>query len=185
MKAEGGRRKAKPRLDAQSALGLRIRQWMRRNLMASLTLGLILAFAAFHQAQAGERRSHLPIAAHGNSKVQNPNSKGETANHLQGVAVMSGGPSGVHPSVARLRSNVAGEFSFSAVSPLASKSAVGNEPTAHATFVAAQAKEAGPATAPSERKAVTFFRLNPKFGDVSVQPMFGGGVNGAQLAVGF
>lgn len=35
-----------------------------------------------------------------------------------------------------------------------------------------------------ERKSVTFFRLNPKFGDVSVQPVVGG-VNGAQVSVGF
>jgi hypothetical protein len=153
--------------------------------MASLTLGLILAFAAFHQAQAGERRDHLPLAAKVNSKIQNQNSKGETANHSRGVAVMSGWRSDVRRSVARLGNNATSEYSFSAVSPLASKSAVGTEPTARATFVAAQAKEAGPTTVPSERKTVTFFRLNPKFGDVSVQPVFGGGVNGAQLAVGF
>jgi hypothetical protein len=35
-----------------------------------------------------------------------------------------------------------------------------------------------------EHKSVTFFRLNPKFGDVSVQPVVGG-VNGAQVSVGF
>lgn len=35
-----------------------------------------------------------------------------------------------------------------------------------------------------ERKSVTFFRLNAKFGDVSVQPVVGG-VNGAQISVGF
>jgi hypothetical protein len=35
-----------------------------------------------------------------------------------------------------------------------------------------------------ERKSVTLFRLNPKFGDVSVQPVVGG-VNGAQVSVGF
>lgn len=35
-----------------------------------------------------------------------------------------------------------------------------------------------------ERKGITFFRLAPKFGDVSVQPVIGG-VNGAQISVGF
>jgi hypothetical protein len=35
-----------------------------------------------------------------------------------------------------------------------------------------------------ERKSLTFFRLDPKFGDVSVQPVVGG-VNGAQVSVGF
>ena len=35
-----------------------------------------------------------------------------------------------------------------------------------------------------QRKGITFFRLAPKFGDVSVQPVIGG-VNGAQISVGF
>ena len=42
----------------------------------------------------------------------------------------------------------------------------------------------GPSTAPRERKSLTFFRLDPKFGDVSVQPVVGG-VNGAQVSMGF
>jgi hypothetical protein len=37
---------------------------------------------------------------------------------------------------------------------------------------------------PQERKPITFFRLDPKLGNVSVQPVVGG-VNGAQLLVGF
>jgi hypothetical protein len=45
-------------------------------------------------------------------------------------------------------------------------------------------KEKGPTTSPAERKNITLFRLNPKLGDVSVQPVVGG-VNGAQLLVGF
>ena len=47
-----------------------------------------------------------------------------------------------------------------------------------------QLAETGPATSPRERKSITFFRLDPKFGDVAVQPVVGG-VNGAQLSVGF
>ena len=46
-----------------------------------------------------------------------------------------------------------------------------------------QPKEQRP-TAPSERKTVRFFRLDPRLGDVSVQPVVGS-VNGAQLSVGF
>jgi hypothetical protein len=145
-------------------------------------VGLILAFVALQAAQAGERHKPLPFAAKVNSKVQNPNSKGETASLSRVSAVMSGGRSDLRPAVARLQSNAAGEFSFSPVSPLAPRS--GNEPTAHKASVTGQAKEEGPTTDPAERKAVTFFRLNPKFGDVSVQPVVGG-VNGAQLAVGF
>jgi hypothetical protein len=66
------------------------------------------------------------------------------------------------------------EFSFSPVSPLESgthpKVQPGNE-------------EKGP-TSPRERRNVTFFRLDPKFGDISVQPVVGG-VNGAQFSVGY
>jgi hypothetical protein len=44
-------------------------------------------------------------------------------------------------------------------------------------------KESGQAAHP-QHKTITFFRLNPKLGDVSVQPVVGG-VNGAQLSIGF
>jgi hypothetical protein len=44
-------------------------------------------------------------------------------------------------------------------------------------------KESGQAARP-QHKTITFFRLNPKLGDVSVQPVVGG-VNGAQLSIGF
>ena len=39
-------------------------------------------------------------------------------------------------------------------------------------------------TSRRERKGLTLFRVNPKFGDISVQPVIGG-VNGAQISVGF
>jgi hypothetical protein len=67
-----------------------------------------------------------------------------------------------------------GEFSFAPVSPLTSA-------------VRGQRSEVGSqkgSAAQGERKNVTFFRLDPKFGDVSVQPVMGG-VNGAQLSVGY
>jgi hypothetical protein len=67
-----------------------------------------------------------------------------------------------------------GEFSFSPVTPLESRTRLqvqsGNE-------------EKLP-TSPHERRNVTFFRLDPKFGDISVQPVVGG-VNGAQLSLGY
>ena len=166
---------------AQSARELRIRIGMRRKWITSSTLGLILALAALQGAQARE-----PFAAHAakvNSKPQNPNPKGQSTSLSRVSATVSGVRSSVRPAVARSQGNVTAEYSFSPVSPLASKS--GSEPTAQKVAVAGQAKETGPATDPSERKVVTFFRLNPKFGDVSVQPVIGGGVNGAQLAVGF
>ena len=70
-----------------------------------------------------------------------------------------------------------GEFSFSPVSPLESRL------SRSANTSSDEQKQKGP-TAPRERKNVTFFRLDPKFGDVSVQPVVGG-VNGAQLSVGY
>jgi hypothetical protein len=160
---------------------------MRRNLIASFAVGLILAFATLQGAQAGEKSKPLPFAAKVNSKSQNPNSKGERASLSPKVSVSARTAelrSGAQ-TARGLQSNAAGEYSFSPVSPLAHKSEVGNEPSARVTYVAAQTKEAGPATAPSERKTITFFRFsNSKLGEVSVQPVVGG-VNGAQLAVGF
>jgi hypothetical protein len=44
-------------------------------------------------------------------------------------------------------------------------------------------KDSGP-TPPNERKKIILFRFDPKFGDVSVQPVVGQ-VNGAQLSVGW
>jgi hypothetical protein len=45
-------------------------------------------------------------------------------------------------------------------------------------------KAAEPGSRP-ERKAITFFRFtSPKLGEISVQPVVGG-VNGAQLSIGF
>jgi hypothetical protein len=74
-----------------------------------------------------------------------------------------------------------GEFSFLPVSPLESRlsRSANNAPATSGD----EQKEKGPIP-PRERKSVTFFRLDSKYGDVSVQPVVGG-VNGAQLSVGF
>ena len=72
-----------------------------------------------------------------------------------------------------------GEFSFVPVTPLRP-----DPPSSHNRGTTARQGENGPATPPRERKSITFFRLDPKLGDVSVQPVIGG-VNGAQLSVGF
>ena len=47
----------------------------------------------------------------------------------------------------------------------------------------ANEKESTPAAA-KDRKKIILFRFDPKFGDISVQPVIGS-VNGAQVAVGF
>jgi hypothetical protein len=44
-------------------------------------------------------------------------------------------------------------------------------------------KESAPTPA-RERKKITLFRFDPKFGDISVQPVLGQ-INGAQVCVGF
>jgi hypothetical protein len=49
---------------------------------------------------------------------------------------------------------------------------------------AAASERRGPATPVSERKSVKFFQMSSRLGDVSVQPVMGG-VNGAQVSVGF
>jgi hypothetical protein len=73
-----------------------------------------------------------------------------------------------------------GEFSFVPVTPLGPQA--GDQSRLHQGD--SVPREKGPTTPPAERKSITFFRLNPKLGDVSVQPVVGG-VNGAQLSVGF
>jgi hypothetical protein len=47
-----------------------------------------------------------------------------------------------------------------------------------------QQREKGPTTTPRERRGITFFRFDSKVGAISVQPVVGG-VNGAQLSLGF
>ena len=77
---------------------------------------------------------------------------------------------------ARRAALVHGEFSFLPVTPLRQEARDQRPEVGSA--------RQGPSTTPRERKSITFFRLNPKLGDVSVQPVVGG-VNGAQVAVGF
>lgn len=68
-----------------------------------------------------------------------------------------------------------GEFSFFPVYPLKSE----------VRGLKSEVEDARRApTPPRERKPVTFFRLGPKLGDISVQPVVGG-VNGAQFSLGF
>lgn len=74
-----------------------------------------------------------------------------------------------------------GEFSFSPVSPLESRLSRSQVAGAFPSTTRERGKRP---VSQGERKNVTFFRLDPKFGDVSVQPVMGG-VNGAQLSVGY
>ena len=87
-------------------------------------------------------------------------------------------PAGVRSGASRNTTH--GEFSFVPVTPLGTEA--GGQ--SRLRQVDGVAREKGPTTPPAERKSIAFFRLNPKLGDVSVQPVVGG-VNGAQLSVGF
>jgi hypothetical protein len=137
---------------------------MRRIFVGVAGLSVAMGLA-LQPAQAGERKSaavqvrHLGAAVHNIVFAAQARSAGDNfaGGHLrQGY----GGPR---------------ELSFVPVSPLG-------------TEVRGQKSEVGspkgPSTSPRERKSLTFFRLDPKFGDVSVQPVVGG-VNGAQVSLGF
>jgi hypothetical protein len=73
-----------------------------------------------------------------------------------------------------------GDLPFSAVSPFETRLPRSGD---KASTSDEQQKEKGPPP-PHERKSITFFRFDSKFGGVSLQPVVGG-VNGAQLSVGF
>jgi len=132
---------------------------------------------ALQSVQAGERQTaaavqvhHLEASGHRVALV-----KGED----RGLRIESGGPA----LAGKLRIGVGsvghGEFLFGPVTPLGT-----DPPSPRDRGTTARQGETGPATSPRERKSVTFFRLDPKLGDVAVQPVIGG-VNGAQLSVGF
>ena len=173
-----------------------------RFVMRVLGLGVTAAFA-WQPAQAGERKPaavqahHLGVSIHrvaliaparSSLRTDFPKTSQEVTsrrdnlggtslrkNHLEIGRGPAGGPGGTNRNaVAR------GEFSFVPVTPLGSETG-GQSRLREGDGVP---REKGPATPPAERKTITFFRLDPKLGDVSVQPVVGG-VNGAQLSVGF
>ena len=81
-------------------------------------------------------------------------------------------------SAAPMKMQGRGELGFFQVTPFESRSAVaGNKPSRQRE----EQRASGPATSPRERKTITLLQFNP---NVSVQPVIGG-VNGAQLSVGF
>jgi hypothetical protein len=142
-------------------------------------LGAAAAFA-LHPARAGERKPahHLEPSSHR-------------------VALVAPARSNLHADLSKampkdVRDNFVGvrsvanpnatraEFHFVPVTPLRAGAADGSR-SDQGDPVPTQK---GPITLPAERKNITLFRLDPKLGDVSVQPVVGG-VNGAQLLVGF
>ena len=157
----------------------------RRFVQCSLVCAAMgMAFAP-QPAMAGERKTEALQGHHLGASIH---TKGENeragAGRLDGravrVAVTKTGVEGIKVAD---RTRVVGvgntghsEISFVPVTPLNSEARDQKSEVRH--------DDRGPNTAPSERKHITFFRLDPKLGDVSVQPVVGG-VNGAQLSVGF
>jgi hypothetical protein len=137
---------------------------MGRNLRSWWGLGVAMALA-LQSAQAGGRK-----AAGGREQRA-------TTQHMSFPA-RAGAAADNHVRVGKFASS--GEVAFFPVKPLEVK-------LVRANYKASGSDDGQSAQRPAsrpERKSVTFFRLNPKFGDVSVQPVFGG-VNGAQISVGF
>ena len=132
-------------------------------------------------AQAGERKhaTAFAVQAHASHAVAlaAPVRAGLRADVPQTLRHTVGSP----VTAGKLKTEVGvsnaghGEISFAPVSPLSAETR---------NQRADAGSGSGPKTAPRERKSVTFFRLDPKFGDVSVQPVVGG-VNGAQVSLGF
>ena len=143
--------------------------------------GVAAAFA-LHQAQAGERKPSVVQTHH----------VGASVHRVTLVAPAQSGRGPDLPKTSRKdvtiqrddfgasRNATRAEFSFVAVTPLGTDAGNQGRPRQGDRMP----KETGPATSPAERKNITLFRLDSKLGDVSVQPVVGG-VNGAQLLVGF
>ena len=118
-------------------------------------LGAMAAFA-LQPAQARERKPAAVQAHHLGASIHR-------------VVLVAPARSSLRADLPKTpRDATRGEFSFVPVTPLR-------------TEAGSQRSEP---VSPRERKNITLFRLDPKLGDVSVQPVVGD-VNGAQLLVGF
>jgi hypothetical protein len=141
---------------------------MGQNLIGWAAVGLVLGLA-------------LPPAWAGERKLAAVNSRGVALRKVVFVApARSAGEN--FAGGGNWKGQGRRELSFSAVSPL--RSEAGNPATAGKQRSEVGSAKPGPTTAPSERKTMKLFQLDPRLGDVSVQPVVGG-VNGAQLSVGF
>ena len=138
---------------------------MGGNFVRWLGLGVAVGIA-LQPAQAGERKSaiiqHSAVATRGSNFGGQMRSLGN--NHVAAPMKMQG----------------RGELAFVQVRPFESRSA-GVSVGEKASRQREEQKGSGPTTAPRERRTITLLRLNP---NISVQPVVGG-VNGAQVSVGF
>lgn len=136
---------------------------MGGNFVRWLGLGVTLGIA-LQPAQAGERR---------NAIIQRVALSARSSNF--GGQMRSLGNNQV---AAPMKIQGRGELAFVQVRPFESRSLAPAEKTSRPRE---EQKGSGPATAPRERRAITLLRLNP---NISVEPVVGG-VNGAQVSVGF
>ncbi len=128
---------------------------MRLNFIGSCGLVLGVSMSAsLHLAQAGDRRDSARIGARSNPRFSD-------------FVTNSPSSSPRHGGIAPLWvTNSDSKFSRSR--------------SEHTTR---KEKDSVPTPA-KERKKITLFRFNPKFGDISVQPVLGE-IKGAQICVGF
>ena len=160
-----------------------------RFVMRVLGLGVATGLA-WQPAQAGERmpaaiQAHHPGAASHRVVFVAParsNFHADVPTTMRHDAIsreIAGAPGG-----ASRNTLVRGEFSFLPVTPLEARARSQMQLGKEGTNTSVDQPKEQRSTAPSERKTVRFFRLDPRLGDVSVQPVVGS-VNGAQLSVGF
>lgn len=138
---------------------------MGGNFVRWLGVGVVVGMA-FQPAMAGERKeatTHRVAAA------------ASSVRHSDFGAAMRS--SGSNNTAALTKVPGRGELAFVQVTPFESRAVGSGE---KASRQREEEKGSGPTT-PHERKTVTLLRFNP---NVAVQPIFGG-VNGAQLSVGF
>jgi hypothetical protein len=135
---------------------------MGRDLVRWLGFGVAVGIA-FQPAQAGERKSAII------QRAAIPARSSDFGGQMRSL--------GNNHVTAPLKMQGRGELAFFQVTPFESRSAGAG---ANASRQREEQKASGPTT-PRERRTMTLLRLNP---NISVQPVIGG-VNGAQLSVGF
>ena len=135
---------------------------MRGDFIKWLGLGVAVGMA-FQSAQAGDRRSATKQRAIAAAR----------SSDFAGQMRTSG-----NNYAAPMKAQARGELAFFQVTPFESRSSGAADKGSRQRE---EPKGSGPTTSPRERKTINLLRFNP---NVSVQPVIGG-VNGAQLSVGF
>ena len=136
---------------------------MGGNFVRCLGLGLVLGIA-LQPARAGERKSATIQRGAVATRASNFGGQMRSLGNKQVTAPM--------------KMHGRGELAFVQITPFESRSVVAGE---KASRQREEPNASGPTAGPRERRTITLLRLNP---NISVQPVIGG-VNGAQVSVGF